>query len=111
MHRDISFSNLLLTRSTPSQLAVGFLIDFDYACHLESNDDISDERVVGAGDSSLHTPSPNFTVSGESSGALNPSLSCSDSTAGGKDADTGYTPTSDTNKGIAGNLRTVSLIF
>lgn len=129
MHRDISFSNLLLTRPSSSELAVGLLIDFDYAQHLKFT---SDETVVTTGNSSpnalnTHTsaessPSPNVT-SVESSGGLIPthSSSISKSAAGGpqapsipdgEDANTDHTVSKDAGKdtGITG-LRTVSLIF
>ena len=132
MHRDISFTNLLLTRPPSTELAVGLLIDFDYAQHIQSNEDASDETVVATGNSSLNVfndldtrvlaessgvfiPSPNITASTESSNCLipGPSLTSSTSASGGaqmasipdsKDVDTG-------GKGAARNLRTVSLIF
>ena len=134
LHRDISFSNLLLTRRTSTELAVGLLIDFDYAEHLQLNDDASDKTITAACDSSFNThtsaessgvliPSPNVTAShtAKSPGGLIPSLSSSTSAAEGSqaasvpnrkdDANTGHTVSSDTGRGIARNLRTVGLIF
>jgi hypothetical protein len=111
LHRDISFSNLLMTRSTSTQLAVGLLIDFDYAQHL--NDDAPDETVVARGQSSTRVsaesssvliPAPNVTASAESS-----SLSSSTSVAGGPQA-ASITDRNDANNGHK-NLRTVSLFF
>src|ERR1700675_5029450 len=95
LHRDISFTNLLLRRTSPTGLAVGLLIDFDYAQHL--NEDASDETVVATGNSSLNAhasaegsgvlfSSPNVTLSASSSGGLISSLSSSTSAAGSNQA-------------------------
>ena len=139
LHRDISFSNLLLTRSeSPSgsaQLATGLLIDFDYAQQLQLNDDASDETVIGSWKSSLSVfndlnthassessgvfiPLSNVTASAESSGAsgMTPSLSSctSGSTGGGPQVPSipdRNAVTSDARKTVPGNQRTVSLYF
>jgi serine/threonine protein kinase len=111
LHRDISFSNLLLTRPSSTQLAVGLLIDFDYAQHLQD----ASEETVATGESSSNT-----RTSAESSCILIPSPNVTASAAGSpqaismpdmNNASTGHTATSDIGRGIAGNLRTVSLIF
>jgi serine/threonine protein kinase len=134
LHRDISLSNLLLTRRTSStEHAVGLLIDFDYALQLPLNGDTSDETVIATGDPSLNDPSlndpnifsahasaessgvlissPKVTASAsataESSGGVIPSLTSSTSAAGGSQA--ASIPV--TGKGVAGNLRTVGLIL
>jgi hypothetical protein len=127
LHRDISLSNLLLTRRTSTELAVGLLIDFDYALQLQLNDD-ADETIFATGDPSLNDPnvldthasaessgvlipSPKVTASAsatvESSGGLISSLTSRTSAAGGSQA--ASVPV--TGKGVAGNLRTVGLIL
>jgi hypothetical protein len=129
LHRDISFTNLLLTRPPSTDLAVGLLIDFDYAQHLQSNEDASDETVVATGNSSLIVfnnlntrvaessgvliPSPNVTASAEISNCLIPPLSSSTFASGGpQSASTPDSKNANLNtKGIAKNRRTVSLIF
>jgi Fungal protein kinase len=123
LHRDISFSNLLLTRSeSPSgsaQLATGLLIDFDYAQQLQLNDDASDEMVIGSWKSSLSVFNDlNTHASSESSGAsgMTPSLSSctSGSTGGGPQVPSipdRNAVTSDARKTVPGNQRTVSLYF
>jgi hypothetical protein len=136
LHRDISFSNLLLTRSESSSgsapLATGLLIDFDYAQRLQSNNDASDELDITTLESSLNVlndlntcasaessgvliPFSNITASAESSGAsgMIPSLSSSTSGSAGGGPQVPLTPdrmavTSDAGKSIAGNQRTVS---
>ena len=135
LHRDISFSNLLLTRSESAsgsaQFATGLLIDFDYAQQLQSNDDASDETDHTTWDPTVNIHN-NFntrasaessgvfiTVSAETSGAsgMIPSLS-STSTPGSAAGGPQVPPipdrkaaTSDTGKAIAGNQRTVSWYF
>jgi Fungal protein kinase len=139
LHRDISFSNLLLTCSeSPSgsaQLATELLIDFDYAQQLQLNYDASDETVIGSWKSSLSVfndlnthassessgvfiPLSNVTASAESSGAsgMIPSLSSctSGSTGGGPQVPSipdRNVVTSDARKTVPGNQRTVSLYF
>jgi serine/threonine protein kinase len=133
LHRDISFSNLLLTRPSSTEPAVGLLIDFDYAQHM--NEDASEEMVVTAGDSSPNTrasaesscvlipspiiASPIIATSAENPRGLISSLSSSTSAAGGVQAismpdkihATGQASNSDIGRGMVRNPRTVSLIF
>jgi hypothetical protein len=119
LHRDISFSNLLLTRRTSTEHAVGLLIDFDYAQHLKSNKEASD-KTGNSSLSALNThvadessgvliPSPNVTASVESSGGSIPPLSSSTRAAEGPQE--ALIPDNDVGKPTAKNLRTVSLIF
>jgi hypothetical protein len=117
-----------LTRPSSTELAVGLLIDFDYAQHLQLNEDASAETVVTTtGNSFLNVPntdtspesfgvlipSPNVTASAKSSGDLIPSLSSSTSAAGSFQA--AFIPekkdANDVGKGRAENQRTVSSIF
>ena len=54
MHRNISFSNLLMTCPTSTEYAVGLLINFKYAQHLVSNKVASHRMVIPTGNFSLN---------------------------------------------------------
>ena len=118
LHRDISYSNLLLTRSElPSgsaPLATGLLIDFDYAQQLQPNADASNETVIL--ESSLKDFNTRASTESSSSRGMIPSLSSSTSDPAGGDPQVPSTPdrkavNSGADKAIAGNQRTVSLHF
>jgi Fungal protein kinase len=122
LHRDISFTNLLLTRPSSTDFSVGLLINFDYAQHIQRNEDTSHETVIatGTGNSSpdvfndessgVLIPSPKVTVSAEISNCLIPSPSSSTSASGGPQSATLLDSKDASTKDI-GNRRTVSLVF
>ena len=122
MHRDINFTNLLHTHPSSTDFAVGLLIDFNYAQHIQQNEDASDKKFVttGTGNSSPNffndessdvlIPSPKVTVSVEILNCLTTSSSSSIS-ASGSPQSADLLDSKDATTKQKGNWRTVSLVF